>query len=1043
MTQPILYIALPLLAAFFAGLTGKRYGKIPATVMILALAGTFLLSAYYVSAFLLGIRQPFTASTAGSLPPFSIAFRMDLPEALTLLIINCLGLLGLSAMKTTFRQKGTLSAVTYLLYFMALNGIILTRDLFNYFVFIEISSVALAGMVLFKGSGRCLRAGFSWMMATGVISIFLILSAILIYIRTGALDVDSILYSDPLVLFSGSAGAFFLFLALVFELKPFPANGWALDVYENASPAVSAVFSGAGMTAGLFALYKFLPVIGDRWLFPLTIIGLMTFVFSNVLALKQSAVNRMLGYSSVGQAGLIASVFGMGVLSQQEMFFIAASLMAVHALAKAGLFWLSHHTGFTSVHEWADIRQKPLFVFLLGFYVFALLGLPPFPSFFAKWSLITALASGPQGWMMAAILLGSLLEAAWMVRWFGYAVKGEGQTKAEIQKIPPAYSMIPALLLLGLIPLLNMSRFAFLLTHNRIPLLFIAGFFLLDFIPARVKNTFMIGGLGLYFYSLYPTLTEFRLIFAIVFLVGGMILLLAGYHHKGRRAGFYPSSALMYSGLAGLLTAGTTLEFFFWWELMTLGSYFLILRGKKSLSHALSYFLFSMGGAYAMLSGFGLLAAANQGSLALETLSSGGPFQSVIFILLALGFLTKTAAVPLHIWLPGAHSEAESDVSPVVSAVLLKAGVFGLILLMSGMGPQSLGGVNLYAALGWLGAITALIGNLSAIFEEDAKRLLAYSSVGQLGYVLFALAMMNHLGWLTATVFALNHFLFKALLFLAIGGVVMRVKTRNMYEMGGLIKKMPISFISVMIGIIALSGVPPLTGFAGKWLSYNATVLSGWYLQGVIISFAGLVAFLYCFRLIYAIFLGQLKDHHRQVKEAPFWMMVPQIILMGIILFLSTVPNVALKPVGAFLTRYFPEHALVWDGPLARSLYGYWNGYMIMLVTGVVFAVVFFWLFFINRKAVKIKQFNIVYAAERPSRPELTHFAYNFFAPYRKALGFLVAPVGMDFWNRLSEGTHATAGFIARLFSGNGQSYVIHQILFAVLVFFLVLGGIQ
>jgi formate hydrogenlyase subunit 3/multisubunit Na+/H+ antiporter MnhD subunit len=1042
MTQPILFIALPLLATFFTGLTGKRYGKFQSAVMNLALAGTVLISAYYVSAFVSGTRQPYTASTAGSLPPFSIAFRMALPEALTLLLINGLGLLGLSALKTTFRQKGTLSAVTYLLYFMALNGIVLTRDLFNYFVFIEISSVALAGMVLFKESGRCLKAGFSWMMATGVISIFLILSAILIYVRTGALDIDNILLTDPLVLYSGSAGAFFLFLALIFELKPFPANGWALDVYENASPAVSAVFSGAGITAGLFALYKFLPIVGNRWLFPLIIIGLVTFLFSNILALKQHIVNRMLGYSSVGQAGLIAAVFGMGVLSKEDMFFIAASLMAVHALAKGGLFWLSHHTGYTSVYEWAGIRHKPLFIFLLGFYIFALLGFPPFPSFFAKWSLISALAAGPYGWMMAAILLGSLLEAAWMIRWFGFAVKGNEQTANEIQKTPPVYTLVPALLLLGLILLLNRSRFAFILTNAWIPLLFITGFFLLDFLPARVKNTFMIGGLGLYFYFLYPTLTEFRLIFAIIFLLGGMILLLAGYHYKGRRIGFYPSSALMYSGLVGLLTAGTTVEFFFWWELMTLGSYFLILRGKKSLPHALSYFLFSMGGAYTMLSGFGLLAAANQGSLALETLSSGGPFQAVIFILLALGFLTKTATVPLHIWLPGAHSEAESDVSPVVSAVLLKAGVFGLILLMAGMGPQSLGRVNLYTALGWLGAITALIGNLSAIFEEDAKRLLAYSSIGQLGYVLFALAMMNHLGWLTATVFALNHFLIKALLFLAIGGVVMRVKTRNMYEMGGLIKRMPLSFISVMIGIIALSGVPPLTGFAGKWLSYNATVLSGWYFQGVIINFAGLVTFLYCFRLIFTIFLGQLKDQHRQVKEAPFWMMVPQIILMGVILFISTVPNVALKPVGTFLTRYFPEHALVWDGPMARSLYGYWNGYMIMLVTGVVFAAVFFWLFFINRKAVKIKQFNIVFAGERPSRPELTHFAYNFFAPYQKALGFLVAPVSTDFWNRLSEGTHAIAGFIARLFSGNGQSYVIHQILFAVLVFFLVLGGI-
>lgn len=461
------------------------------------------------------------------------------------------------------------------------------------------------------------------------------------------------------------------------------------------------------------------------------------------------------------------------------------------------------------------------------------------------------------------------------------------------------------------------------------------------------------------------------------------------------------------------------------------------------MAHALSYMTFSLGGAYSMLAGFGLISAANNGNLELATLSTAGAYQSVIFILLVIGFLTKTAAAPLHIWLPGAHSEAESDVSPVVSAVLLKAGVFGLIVTMLAMGPQSFKGVNIYYVLGWLGVITALLGNMMAAFEEDAKRLLAYSSVGQLGGVLFALSMMNHLGWLTATAFALNHFVFKALLFLAIGGVVMRVKTRNMYEMGGLITRMPISFLSVMIGIIALSGVPPLTGFGGKWLSYNAMIDSQMYFQGAVASFAGLVAFLYCFRLIFAIFLGQLKDNHRHVKEAPFWMLVPQFALLGLVMFFSVVPGVALKPIGEFLVKYFPENPLVWDGYLAKSYLGYWDGKMIMYVTMGIFSVVFAWLFFINRKAVKVKQFNIVYAAERPSRPELTHFAYNFFAPYRKALGFLVTPLATAFWNGVSEGFHSTATFTSKIFKGNSQSYAIHILLYAVISFIITFGGVQ
>jgi hypothetical protein len=113
-------------------------------------------------------------------------------------------------------------------------------------------------------------------------------------------------------------------------------------------------------------------------------------------------------------------------------------------------------------------------------------------------------------------------------------------------------------------------------------------------------------------------------------------------------------------------------------------------------------------------------------------------FSGWIYTLLAIGFLTKTAALGLHIWLPGAHAEAESDVSPMVSGILLKAGAFGLVVLFLAMGGENAAGHPLLYALGWLGALTALGGNLLAVFQEDAKRLLAYSSVGNLGYILFA-----------------------------------------------------------------------------------------------------------------------------------------------------------------------------------------------------------------------------------------------------------------------------------------------------------------
>jgi formate hydrogenlyase subunit 3/multisubunit Na+/H+ antiporter MnhD subunit len=330
------------------------------------------------------------------------------------------------------------------------------------------------------------------------------------------------------------------------------------------------------------------------------------------------------------------------------------------------------------------------------------------------------------------------------------------------------------------------------------------------------------------------------------------------------------------------------------------------------------------------------------------------------------------------------------------------------------------------------------MGNMMAALQEDAKRLLAYSSVGFLGYILFGLSFMSHLGWLAAVSLSVVHFMFKTLLFLAIGGIVYRVKTKEMYKMGGLIKKMPFTFISVLMGIIVIAGVPPLTGFGGKWILYNAVLEKGWFFPSALVFFAGIVAFLYCFRLIHTVFLGQLKDEHREVKEAPFWLLLPQYMILMVIMLFSALPNSLLKPIGAMLAPIFPEGALEWQGQLAKSGFGYWNGQVIMYIVGGIFVVVFAWLWYMNRNAQKVKQFNIGYSAERPSLPETTHFAYNFFAPYKKALGFLVSPLITNFWDSASEGVHAISDKVRRIYNGNVQTYAFHILAFIVVVYLII-----
>ena len=148
----------------------------------------------------------------------------------------------------------------------------------------------------------------------------------------------------------------------------------------------------------------------------------------------------------------------------------------------------------------------------------------------------------------------------------------------------------------------------------------------------------------------------------------------------------------------------------------------------------------------------------------------------------------------------------------------------------------------------------------------------------------------------------------------------------------------------------------------------------------------------------------------------------------------------ALRRVDTCLNQMFPNGGLTWKGNDIVSHYGYWNPVAIIIIIAVIFLTLLAWLMFVNRKAQKVKQFNIVFSAERPYRPETTHFAWNFFAPYRKALGFLVKPVATLFWTTMTDVLHTTADIGRRWSTGNGQSSAMHFLIF-VLVAFLFQAG--
>ena len=1040
MVSAIYILIAALGAAFFLGFLKDGMRATAFAVTLAALVFMNFVSAGWLWSFAVDAAAPVEILTAGFSPPFAINLRMGLTEASLTLLVSLSGLLSALYLKDVLLALGRRSMAVLLIAVMALCGIILTRDTFNLFVFFELASIATAGLILLSEDERALSAGFKYMIVAQAISVFLLIGIIFSYHATGTLNIDGMADASTELKTGASIAFFLMFIAVITELKPFPANGWALDIYESAHPAFSAIFSAASGAAFLFAADKLLHIGGAAW-FPLaTGIGIVTFVAANLLALPQTNDRRLLGYSSIAQTGLVLAVLGQQDILGDRYLFVAGGLLLAHSIAKAGLYWLSGLVAGRALPDWAALRSRPLLIFAFVVFIAMLSGLPPFPGFYAKWELARLLAGEGRIALLALILFGALLEAGYLFRWFGYILKREQPAQPVVctpHKLAPVIAAVAAGWALGYL-WGDLSGHANLLLT--VPLLFALSFLLLEWLPAWIKNTLAIAGMLAFFVLTYAEYDPLRLIFAVIILIGGPVIFLASYHEHGRRLGFYPAAMLMFAGLALLIRTGDSFGFFAAWELLTVGSYFLILRGKHSEPHALSYIVFSLGGAFLILAGFALAA---QGAAQYDLASLGlltQPLAPWVFMLLAIGFMTKTAAIGLHIWLPGAHGEAETDVSPMVSGILLKAGLFGLFVLLMSMGKQQLYGIELTHVLLWIGALSALLGNLMAIFEEDAKRLLAYSSIGQMGYAVFGLALMNHLGWLMALMFVINHYIYKSMLFLSAGGVAKRTGTRDMYRMGGLITLMPLSFIATLIGIIAVSGVPPLSGFGGRWIFYNAILTSDARLPMVVLFFAGPIAFLYLFRLIHTVFLGQLKDEHRKLKEAPFWIILPQMIFVVLLLVFAVVPGLALRRVDIYLNQFFPEGGLNWAGTTISSNYGYWNPVAIMIAVAVIFGSLFAWLLFVNRKAQKVKQFNIVFAGERPYRPETTHFAWNFFAPYRKALGFMVQPFVTRFWEGLTNLLHVAADLSRRLYNGNGQSYAFHFIAFVVVVHFLWTG---
>lgn len=485
-------------------------------------------------------------------------------------------------------------------------------------------------------------------------------------------------------------------------------------------------------------------------------------------------------------------------------------------------------------------------------------------------------------------------------------------------------------------------------------------------------------------------------------------------------------SLAVLGGFAGLFLIGMLLVvladdaflFMVAWEVMSLSSYFLVAFHHDNPANrraAFLYLLMAHVGGLAILLGYGVLAAFGGGfefaAMRAAALPSG--WADLAFGLAFLGFGMKAGLFPLHVWLPEAHPVAPSHISALMSGVMLKVAVYGFVRFV----------FDLIGEFHWqwgaaalaVGSLSALFGVLAAALQSDLKRLLAYSSVENLGIIFMGLGLsllflgtdhrlLGTLALVAALYHVLNHALFKGLLFLGAGAILQSSHEHDLDNMGGLLRRMPWTGLFFLIGCLSISALPPFNGFVSEWLIFQAA-LQAWQLDsGVLRSLVPIAMAVLAltgalvaatFVKVYGVaFLGQARSRHvRRARPVPVGMRFGQGILAAGCLLLGVFPVAVIELLGRIpgqLLNSVPPEATangwLWLTPVSAATASYSAPWLVLLLTLVVLAGVWLLRHGTLRRVRRCDPWDCGFA---PPTARMQYTATAFAQPIRRVFGML------------------------------------------------------
>ena len=384
--------------------------------------------------------------------------------------------------------------------------------------------------------------------------------------------------------------------------------------------------------------------------------------------------------------------------------------------------------------------------------------------------------------------------------------------------------------------------------------------------------------------------------------------------HDDNIGQYYILFLMLSGGVLGLVLTGDIFNMYIMVEILTFAAVALTCFRKNAygaLEAGFKYLVVGCIGSTCVLCGIIMLYAQahtlNFAQLSALIPNNMNTATKVAFALLFIGFSTKAFIVPFHPLAADAHGAAPASISVLISGVLTKSGVYGIIRLTYFLF-QTMGLSSFQFLLVFVGCVSMFVCVTMALAQHDFKRLLAFHSISQIGYVLTAVGLCTALGFSAGIYHAMNHTLFKGLLFLAAGAVLHETGTTSLDELGGLSKKMPHTTALFLIGAFSISGIPPFNGFASKWMIYNAcfekageTGSIGYALVTIICLITSVLTLASFVKVSHSVFFGRLPDKLKDVQEVPFGMRLAMGILAALCILTGMFPN--------FVTRFLTEPA--------------------------------------------------------------------------------------------------------------------------------------